>query len=116
MSNQVIIKLKSKFDLDKKRVDLILTKLSKTLKNRVLAAYIFGSIATNTYNKDSDIDLILIKETNENFITRSFEFIDILNIHPEIDILVYTKEEFEKGLSLDIPFWKNIKNNNIKLI
>ena len=61
---------------------------------------LFGSYANGNIDSDSDIDLILIKETTLPRHTRSIEiYKQLVSTKFPIDILVYTPEEFERGLS-----------------
>jgi predicted nucleotidyltransferase len=46
-------------------------------------------------DSDSDIDLILVRETEEPFIERAAVVFDLLGIVPTCDILVYTPSEFD---------------------
>ena len=52
--------------------------LTKILGPRVNEAYIFGSYATNTNRADSDIDLILVANSNRPFLERFKDFYDVL--------------------------------------
>ena len=57
---------------------------------------LFGSLATGDANEWSDIDLVVVKESNKSFYERLKE-VALLTM-PRItgaDILVYTPEEFE---------------------
>jgi predicted nucleotidyltransferase len=66
---------------------------------------LFGSLASGNVHEYSDIDLVVVKETNIGFYERLKEV--ILLVMPEItgaDILVYTPEEFE--LKKDSPFFR----------
>jgi len=84
--------------------------LRKKLSGRVLHAWTFGSINTNLLSNDSDIDLILVKETRTPFTLRSREFFDLLNI-TRMDILVYTPKELDEQLESNIGFWKSVKES-----
>ncbi len=56
---------------------------------------IFGSHANNTANKDSDLDILIIKNTNENFYKRSLTVRKLLRPNNiPTDIFVFTPEEF----------------------
>lgn len=58
--------------------------------------YLFGSYATGMANEDSDIDLLVVKETLEPRYKRSIEIQRLLiGSKLPVDILVYTNEEFE---------------------
>lgn len=61
--------------------------------------YLFGSYADGTATKDSDIDLFIIKETNERWIDRNINARSSIINYPYVgmDIIVYTPKEFEEA-------------------
>jgi predicted nucleotidyltransferase len=74
---------------------------------------------TDQFHADSDLDLILIKDTDTNFIERPLEFDDILNISYDcqVDLLIYTPAEFEKiKHEKKIGFWKQAFSSFRKII
>jgi predicted nucleotidyltransferase len=61
---------------------------------------VFGSVAKGTAGDDSDLDLIVVKESNENsFISGVKARLALKGSKIPIDIIVYTPEEFERDLS-----------------
>ena len=61
---------------------------------------VFGSVANGTAGEDSDLDLVLVKESNENRLIRSAKArLALEDSNIPIDIIVYTPEEFERDLS-----------------
>jgi predicted nucleotidyltransferase len=81
-------------------VDYYVDKITEEIINKFNPTKIilFGSIANGTYKSDSDIDLCIIKDTqNKRNLTA--------NIYTEIDcempfdILVYTNEEWERNIN-----------------
>ena len=58
---------------------------------------LFGSYAVGNANEDSDLDLLIIKDTGQPRHRRGFDIRKALigSMIP-IDIVVYTKEEFEQ--------------------
>jgi len=64
---------------------------------------LFGSLATEQVGEWSDIDLVIIKESNLKFLDRIREVMRLLNPRVGVDILVYTPEEFAQ-LSQERPF------------
>ncbi len=107
-----LIFLENKDPLSKERLDQIKTQIAEKLKSRCLKAYLFGSTAKDTYHTESDVDLLIIKDTDLKFTKRNIEFSDLLDIFPMIDIIVYTQEEFEN--SEHIP--SDIKNNLLQIV
>jgi predicted nucleotidyltransferase len=77
------------------------TKIKKEIVSRLQQAephkiYLFGSYATGTANKDSDIDLLLLKDS---ILSRSKEMVAarmlLGDLDKAFDVLVATPEEFE---------------------
>jgi predicted nucleotidyltransferase len=67
--------------------------------------YLFGSYANGQANDDSDIDLLVVKDTSEPKYKRSIELQRLLiGSKLPVDILVYTNEEFEKEKSVKYSF------------
>ena len=50
--------------------------LIKALSGRVQAAYVFGSYATGRQRPGSDLDLVLVVDTNRPFLERAWDFFD----------------------------------------
>ena len=96
--------------LSKERIAEIKKQFSCALQDRVIAAYVFGSFARNEAKEHSDIDLLLVKNTLLPFTARPQEFLDLFDIWTPLDIIVYTKEEFDKLISQPSPgFWTSLK-------
>ena len=67
---------------------------------------VFGSLATGDIHSWSDIDLVIVKQTNLPFLKRLHEMRQLLRPKVGTDILVYTPEEFER-LSRERAFVRN---------
>lgn len=92
--------------------------IKKRLLNRVIEAYYFGSVATNTFSPRSDVDLILITDSARPFISRPLDFSDLDTLAPRLDILVYTPNEW-KSLCENTEhrgFWKDVLLSLEKII
>jgi predicted nucleotidyltransferase len=76
---------------------------------------LFGSLAAGSSGEWSDIDLVIIKETNRRFLDRSKEVIQLLKPLVGIDILVYTPTEMEQ-LSRDRGFVRSEIQGKGKII
>lgn len=81
------------------------------LAGRVEAAYLFGSYGTPDYHAGSDIDLILVVETDLPVVERPQRFSDLYELFPNIDLLVYRREEFANLLQEKIGFWASVKSS-----
>lgn len=67
----------------------------------VLSVGYFGSYARGNWGVGSDLDLVVIVSTsNKPFLTRAREF-DTTTLPVPADILVYTEEEWLRGISQD---------------
>ena len=62
---------------------------------------LFGSYARGDTDEYSDVDLILIKKTQQRFIERLVS-VPLLPVHA--DVFVYTPEEFEQMKENENPF------------
>ena len=61
---------------------------------------LFGSWAWGTPDKDSDVDLLVVKKTDKPRLERQRELDDLLFPREiALDILVYTPEELEMGIN-----------------
>ncbi len=57
---------------------------------------LFGSFSRGDYNALSDVDLLIVKETERNFIDRIGDILAICDYEIPIEPLVYTPEELER--------------------
>lgn len=82
--------------IDKNKLNEIIKKIAAKFNPEKII--LFGSYATNHTNSDSDIDLLIIKETNQPFHKRSIEIQkSLIGSMVPMDILVYTASEFEQS-------------------
>lgn len=71
---------------ERRRVaDDILSRLSPYEPDQVI---LFGSYARNESDELSDIDLVIIKETPDDFFTRIRKVMQILDFRTALDVLV----------------------------
>jgi predicted nucleotidyltransferase len=77
------------------------------LRDRVQAAYLFGSVARETADPH-DVDLILIAESDLRFTRRWEMFEDIVDLTYALDLLIYTPEEFARLTSNPSGFWISV--------
>ena len=113
----IIIKNSLSNNLTSKKLASYIRQITDALTGKVDHAYLFGSAATGDIHEDSDIDLIIIKETSTNFIYRPLEFDFLLDIYTAMDILVYTQSEFDRQLAdSDVGFWKSVRESLVKII
>ena len=84
-----------------------------------LKIILFGSLAAGLQTEDSDIDLVVILNTNElprtadeklSYKVKVRNAIRDLSFEIPIDLIVYTKAELSKLESLQSPFFNEIAN------
>ncbi|HFD39732.1 MAG TPA: nucleotidyltransferase domain-containing protein [Anaerolineae bacterium] len=57
---------------------------------------LFGSYRSGQIGEWSDLDLVVIKRTQEPFLDRTRRVLNLLKPQVGVDVLVYTPEEFER--------------------
>ncbi len=89
----------------------------ESIRQRLLAEYaplkviLFGSYAYGRPDQDSDIDLLIIKETTQGFIDRWVEVQRLLtgtHRHLPLETIVLTPAELEERLQMGDQFIANI--------
>lgn len=96
----------------------LILHLRDALRLRVQEAWLFGSTARNEHNSQSDLDLMLIKETSTRFIERADEFADIAITLAPCDILVYTPGEYANLIASaeSSGFWTGVSQDRVRII
>ncbi len=80
----------------KKRLTAELERFLDVLKTRdVEKMVLFGSLVTGNVNSTSDIDLLIVEQTDKRFLDRLDELYSLLQPTVALDLLVYTPEEIE---------------------
>lgn len=82
--------------------------LQQVLRYHPQRVYVFGSYARGEQDSLSDVDLVIIKETDRPFFERIKEALSFIEEHGAIDLLVYTPAEFEH--------MKDVQNAFIELL
>jgi len=89
--------------IDKTTISNLINTIALNIKPDKI--YLFGSYANGNANEDSDIDLLVVKETNEPKYKRSIEIQRLLiGSKFPVDIIVYTNDEFENEKSKKYSF------------
>ncbi|MBT3272031.1 MAG: nucleotidyltransferase domain-containing protein [Spirochaetales bacterium] len=68
-------------------------------KSDFTEAYIFGSVANESTDEYSDLDLLLVRETKLPFFDRIREIMELRNSFNKMDLLIYTPEELSTMLA-----------------
>jgi predicted nucleotidyltransferase len=81
----------------------------------VIKAVLFGSLATGKESKRSDLDLMIVKDTDRRFFDRYEEFssVNVLVRDRAVEMLIYTPLELERISHR--PFIKRILKEGIVL-
>lgn len=80
-----------------------LEKEIESITNQIVKKYkpvkviLFGSCAKGSTKADSDVDLALIKNTNDNFQTRQKKVRLLISTTTPVDVFVFTPKEFREG-------------------
>ncbi len=84
-------------------------------KHNIEKAVVFGSYARNTQNRKSDLDLLLVVDTDKRFFDRYDDIEDICEYLPgvETDILIYTPGELERNRTR--PFIRSVLSEGITI-
>ena len=70
---------------------------------------IFGSYAREETDEYSDMDFVVIKKTNKRFLERLIEVAKLMDKElGQVDIFVYTPEEFQKMIDFGNPFIEQV--------
>ena len=85
------------------------SQLCAKLANRVEAGYLFGSYGTPEFHPGSDIDLILVTQTDLPFVERPRLFNDLYQLYGRLDLLVYLPGELDALLQETTGFWASVK-------
>jgi predicted nucleotidyltransferase len=103
-----------------KEVEKILSEIVEKLKNeyKPLKIILFGSYAYGNPRKDSDVDLLILKNTDSRRVDRFVSVKRIIydsNRKIPVSPLVYTPEELEGRLKAGDDFMKEIINRGVVL-
>jgi uncharacterized protein len=74
-------------------------------KSPAIKAYLFGSRARGDAEAESDVDLVIVADTDRPFVERCRDFFGLFEACPAaLEMLVYTPEEFRRMPDQDNPF------------
>jgi predicted nucleotidyltransferase len=94
-----------------------LEKIRAALRGRVLQAYVYGSFARDELCPNSDIDCILVTQTDAPFPVRGRAFEDLRDILPSLEMLVYTPDEFARLTTDPSPgFWTSVTRDLTRIL
>ena len=74
-------------------------------KGKATRAIVFGSYARGDFDRYSDLDMIVIADTEKTFFHRHDDFDAVFEVWPRaIDLLIYTPDEFAQMIREGNPF------------
>ena len=84
-----------------KRLKALITNLKAYQPEKII---LFGSSARGEEDEHSDIDLVIIKKTQDRFLQRLKKAALLIKEPIPVDLFVYTLEEFAQMLDDENPF------------
>ena len=104
----------SVLDLDR---DAFLAQLADLLKGKkVGSAYIVGSYARQEAQPWSDVDLLIVHDTETPFVERPRFFDELRDFGIPFDILVYTPSEFAALEEDPTGFWRATQRDRLRVV
>ena len=76
----------------------------------------FGSVARGEADEWSDLDLVVVTETERSFFERFRDFGGLYEVWPRLDLLVYTSTEFERMLEEENPFLLRVLDEGVDIL
>lgn len=70
---------------------------------RAVKVIAFGSVARGDSDAWSDLDLLIVAETDRPFFERYKDFDGLYAVWPRLDLLIYTPAEFERMVAEERP-------------
>jgi len=95
-------------------LDYVLHLATETLRTnpQVQRVILFGSYAKGRRDLFTDLDILVIMDSDQDFITRSAVVRQTLQSVVDMDLMVYTPQEFE--MMQEKGFWKQaLKNSQV---
>ena len=76
----------------------------------------FGSVARGEADEWSDLDLVVIADTDRTFFERFRDFVGLYDVWPRLDLLVYTSAEFERMVDEENPFLLRVLEEGVDVL
>ena len=99
--------------IDSKKIDEVATRIASRFNPYKII--LFGSYANGTPNDDSDLDLLIVQDSDLPMQKRGLDIrMALIGTKIPLDILIYTKLEFEQEKSKNSSFFNSaIKNSKV---
>ncbi|MBN2644470.1 MAG: nucleotidyltransferase domain-containing protein [Desulfuromonadaceae bacterium] len=101
--------------LDFSREELLRFLRLKLADKPIVEAFLFGSVAAGTAGPWSDVDVLIVKQTELPFVERGREFFDLQELGVAVDVLVYTPHELAAMKRDSSPFWREVGKSLLKI-
>lgn len=85
------------------------------LQHQPVRIILFGSYASNNFSQDSDVDIVVVEDTDKPRFKRGTEIRkSLIGMGVPIDLLVYTTAEYEDAINTRFSFLSMaLKNSRI---
>ena len=80
---------------------------------RARTAIVFGSVARGAADAWSDLDLLIVADTERPFLERYRDFEGIYDVWPRLDLLIYTPAEFAQMRAEGRPFLAHVLSEGV---
>lgn len=99
--------------IDSKVIDEVVKRIASRFNPDKII--LFGSYANGTQNDDSDLDLLIVQDSDLPMQKRGLDIrMSLLGTMIPMDILIYTKSEFDQEKNSSLSFLNSaIKNSKI---
>jgi predicted nucleotidyltransferase len=102
-------------------LDFTPSRITSFLRDRfadkgVREAYIFGSFAQGNCTAWSDLDIVIVKQTDQPFVERPREFPEVYELGIPVDLLVYTPEEMVSLKGSGSTFWREFERQKVRIL
>jgi predicted nucleotidyltransferase len=99
--------------IDSKKIDEVVSRIATRFNPDKII--LFGSYANGTQNEDSDLDLLIVQDSDLPMLKRGLDIrMSLIGTKIPMDILIYTKSEFELEKSSNFSFLNSaIKNSKV---
>jgi uncharacterized protein len=101
-------------DFPPERIEAFLRE--ELARHGVIEAYLFGSLVSGGVHPWSDIDLVIVIDTEKPFVERPRAFAGLAALGVPVDLLVYTPAEFARLRQDESPFWKSFNRHHRRLL
>ena len=102
--------------LDFSIAEIIQYLQDKLSRFQINTAYLFGSCVSGSTSAWSDVDIVIVMETDRPFLERPRIFAKHIDLGIPVDILVYTPDEFNTLRNSETGFWKSFREYHRRII